>query len=169
METTTSNPTAQRELFVTMVLSSWDTYNDRVAKLVDSLSEDQLMTETAPGRNRGIYLLGHLVAVNDRLISLLGFGERLYPQLDAIFVTNPDRSADKMPAIDELRKFWKVVNEKLSAYFQKMTAEDWFERHTAVSAEEFNKEPHRNKLNVVINRTNHTSYHLGQLMYLKSR
>jgi len=36
----------------------------------------------------------------------------------------------------------------------------------AVSDEDFSKEPHRNKLNVIINRTNHMSYHLGQLILL---
>jgi hypothetical protein len=47
-----------------------------------------------------------------------------------------------------------------------MKADEWFNKHTAVSAEDFAKEPHRNKLNVIVNRTNHTSYHLGQLVYL---
>lgn len=47
-----------------------------------------------------------------------------------------------------------------------MKAEDWFMRHTAISEENFASEPHRNKLNIVMNRTSHLSYHLGQLVYL---
>jgi hypothetical protein len=46
---------------------------------------------------------------------------------------------------------------------------EWFNRHTVVSEADFEKEPHRNKLNLLINRTNHLSYHLGQLIYLKPR
>ena len=49
------------------------------------LSEEQLLQEIAPGKNRLIYLWGHLTAVNDALIPLLGFGERLHPELDAMF------------------------------------------------------------------------------------
>ncbi len=37
----------------------------------------------------------------------------------------------------------------------------------AVTAEDFAREPHRNKLNIVLNRTGHVSYHLGQLVLLK--
>jgi len=43
-----------------------------------------------------------------------------------------------------------------------MTSEDWLSRHTSVSEEDFAADPLRNKLNVLIGRTNHESYHLGQ-------
>jgi len=44
-----------------------------------------------------------------------------------------------------------------------MSVADWLGRHTAVSAEDFANEPLRNKLNVLMGRTIHESYHLGQL------
>ena len=47
-----------------------------------------------------------------------------------------------------------------------MQPEDWFTKHSAISAEDFAKEPHRNKLNILINRTVHQGYHMGQLAYL---
>jgi hypothetical protein len=47
--------------------------------------------------------------------------------------------------------------------------DEWFTRHNNVSAADFANEPHRNKLNIIINRTNHTSYHLGQLVYLAKK
>jgi hypothetical protein len=47
-----------------------------------------------------------------------------------------------------------------------MSTADWLDRHMSISAEDFKREPMRNKLNVLINRTNHESYHLGQLMLL---
>jgi hypothetical protein len=49
-----------------------------------------------------------------------------------------------------------------------MQASAWFAKHNAVSAEDFAKEPHRNKLNVLITRTIHQGYHLGQMNYLKA-
>ncbi len=36
-----------------------------------------------------------------------------------------------------------------------------------VSDEDFEKEPHRNKLNIIVTRTSHLSYHTGQLILLK--
>jgi hypothetical protein len=49
----------------------------------------------------------------------------------------------------------------------KMTSEEWFKKHNSVSAEDFAKEPHQNKLNIVINRTNHLAAHCGKLVFLR--
>lgn len=154
------------ELFIKMALSAWDTYNTRLNKLVETLSDEQIAAETAPGRNTGTYLFGHLIAVNDALLPLLGWGEKLYPELESIFLANPDRSGLPKPSVQELKSHFAVINEKIAAHINAMPPEGWLEKHTAVSAEDFAKEPHRNKLNILINRTNHLSYHLGQMAYL---
>jgi len=65
-----------------------------------------------------------------------------------------------------LKNRWRTINEKLTTHFANMTPAQWFERHTAVSEEDFAKEPHRNKLNVLLSRTTHQAYHLGQLILL---
>lgn len=162
----TSSASAQKDLFINMALSAWNSQNARVSKLLDTLTDDQLMAETAPGRNRGVYLLGHLIAVSDGLLPLFGLGERLYPHLDKIFLTSADKSVNDIPSSEELKKYWHQINHTLTDHFKKYKPEDWFTRHNSVSAEDFAKEPHRNKLNVLLNRTAHTSYHLGQLAYL---
>jgi hypothetical protein len=36
-----------------------------------------------------------------------------------------------------------------------------------VTEEDFANEPHRNRLAILLSRTSHASYHLGQLMFLK--
>lgn len=166
---TTNESLGTKTVFIKMALSAWDTYNARVNKLLDTLSDEQLAADTAPGRNSGIYLLGHLIAVNDGLFPILGFGERLYPQLDKIFVESPDKSGLDMPSLNDLKEYWKKVNAKLTDHIIRMPEDEWFARHTKVSEDDFAKEPHRNKLNIIINRTNHTSYHLGQLIYLAKK
>lgn len=158
-----------KELFIKMAVDAWNTQCTRLTKLFDALSDEQLATDTAPGRNTGIYLLGHLVAVTDGMLPLLGLGEKLYPQLEKLFITSPDKSGLEFPPVQELRKYWNEINAKLSAHITTTTADEWFTKHNAVSAEDFAKEPHRNKLNLLINRTNHNSYHLGQLIYLKPK
>jgi hypothetical protein len=155
-------------LFVQMAMMSWQTQNTRLDDLLNKLSDEQLMNETAPGRNRGIYLLGHLAAVNDGLFKILDLGERLHPELDAVFLSTPDKSGQTMPTIKELKNYWKEINNAITVKFNAMRPQDWFEKHTAVSEEDFAKEPYRNKLNVLLNRTAHQSYHLGQMNYLKS-
>jgi len=45
---------------------------ERADKLFGALSPGELEHEVAPGKNRLIYLWGHLAAVNDALFPLLG-------------------------------------------------------------------------------------------------
>lgn len=155
------------ELFIRMVIAEWKKQTINLDKLLDAVSPERLSDAIAPGRNRGIYLVGHLVAVNDNIARILGLGEKLYPQLEAIFLTQPDNPDQAMPSIAELRQYNTNVNTRLEKYFESMPPAEWFTRHMSVSAEDFEKEPHRNKLNILINRASHQSYHLGQLILLK--
>jgi hypothetical protein len=162
-----NNTAIDSALFVKMALSAWQGYNDRFLKLLESVTAEQLALQVAPNRNTGVYLIGHLVSVSDGMRPLLGIGDRLYPQLVSTFETNPDNPDTPKPSVEELRKYLHDINQSMSEAFGSMEPEAWFERHNAVSAEDFAKEPHRNKLNIIINRTNHLSYHLGQLIFLK--
>jgi hypothetical protein len=159
----------QEELFIKMVLDAWHSQIKNTNDLFDSVSDEQLMKEIATGRNRGIYLLGHLTAVHDKMLPLLGFGEPRYPNLYEIFVQSADKTEVALPAVEDLRNYWKETNAVLSEKFSGLSATEWFQRHNAVSETDFAKEPHRNKLNLVINRTNHLASHLGQLLLLKNK
>jgi hypothetical protein len=158
----------QHALFVKMTLDAWNIQVERTNKLFDSLSDEQIAAEVAPGRNTGTYLLGHLAAVHDNMLPLLSAGDKLYPHLYEPYVRTPDKSGQNTP-ISELRAAWNEVNKALSAAFEKLSADDWFTKHTAVSEEDFAKEPHRNKLNLIMNRTAHLANHLGQLAFLKEK
>ncbi|GCC51009.1 DinB family protein [Chryseotalea sanaruensis] len=154
-------------LFVKMAISAWDSQVKQMDKLIESFTDEQWMSEIAPGKNRGIYILGHLAAVNDYMLSLFEFSDRLHPEWEHMFIRTPDKSGHEFPSLEQLKKYWRQVNEALASNFGKMEPEAWFLKHTSVSDEIFVKEPHRNKLNVLINRTNHQSYHLGQLVLLQ--
>lgn len=166
METTTGIQ-ADKALFIKMVISNWELQNRRVDGLLEKLSDERLSAEISTDRNTGIYVFGHLIAVSDGMIPLLGLGEKLYPELENIFIKNPDKSGLDKPSLAQLKEYWYRVNSALSGFFSDMQPDDWFAPHTAISADDFIKEPHRNKLNILMNRTNHEAYHLGQLIFLK--
>lgn len=157
----------QTEIAVKMVLDRWNASIKNVDTLLGLLNDEKLLKEIAPGKNRGIYILGHLIAVHDDMLILLNMGEKVYPELNEPFIKLADKATDKIPALAELRAYWtnqcNIMNEQFSA----MKPTDWFEKHTAVTAEDFEKEPIRNKLNIIITRTSHLQYHLGQLQLLK--
>src|SRR5215471_19466894 len=135
---------------------------ERLDKIFLRLSEDQFFQEVAPGKNRLIYLLGHLTAINDAMFPILGLGTRLHSELDAMFVSTPDKSA-RLPALHELKMYWSEVNSSLLSEFENFSADEWLLRHYAMSEDDYAKEPTRNRLAVLLSRTNHMSYHLGQI------
>ena len=157
----------QNELVVKMVFDAWNNQQKTANKLLETLTDEQLQQDVAAGKNSGIYLLGHLTSVHDDMHRILNFGAKLYPDLDAPFIKSADKSGQEFPSATLLRKYWNDVNNSLTNHFGKLNSNDWFTRHMSVSEEDFAKEPHRNKLNIIINRTNHMAYHLGQMTLLK--
>ena len=157
------------EILGVTVLNSWKLSINRFDKTLSELSDEKLQQQVAPGRNRAFYLLGHLTAMHDRMFPLLGLGDRLHPRLDELYIANPDRAVADPLSATELRRVWSEVNNRLTAAFERFTPEEWLEKHTAVSDEDFAKDPGRNRLAVVLSRTNHMSYHLGQIMLADSR
>jgi hypothetical protein len=159
----------QDAIMVKMALDNWNGTIKNTNKLLNELTDEQLRGDVAPGRNSGTYLLGHLAVVHDRMLPLLGFGDQAYPHLNEAFLSSPDKSGKEMPAIGELRTYWNETNDRLDKHFNSLQPHEWFQRHTSVSEEDFAKEPHRNRLNVLIGRTNHLAGHLGQMVFLKTK
>lgn len=155
------------EIAVKMVLDRWYGSIKNLDSILNSLTDEQLEKEIAPNKNRGIYLLGHLVAVHDDMIRLLDLGDKLYPELFEPFIKAADKTVAEIPTVATLRTYWNKQNEVLVEKFNNLSVEEWFQKHTAVSAEDFAKEPHRNKLNIIITRTSHLQYHSGQIVLLK--
>jgi hypothetical protein len=115
-------------------LKVWKAQIDRADKLFGSLSSEEVLREIAPGRNRLLYLWGHLTATHDAML----------------------------PSHEQVRQAWKTVNDELWNGFEKMSWSDWLQRHSAVSEEDFANDASRNRFAILLSRTNHLSYHLGQ-------
>jgi hypothetical protein len=62
---------------VAQALKVWSTQIDRANKLFGALSSEEVLREIAPGRNRVLYLWGHLTAAHDAMLPLLGLREAL--------------------------------------------------------------------------------------------
>jgi hypothetical protein len=155
------------QTFVATALNTWKITNAKAGKLFSALTDEQLQQEIAPGKNRLIYLYGHLIAVHDRILPLLGLGERLHPELDAPFLLEAENRALPSPSVADLKKWWDEVNGALLTAFERLSPEEWLQPHTAVSAEDFARNPLRNRLSVLLSRATHVDYHLGQAALAK--
>jgi hypothetical protein len=151
------------ELFAGTAVASWMQNIERLDKIFAAVTDHDLQTEVAPGKNRLFYLLGHLVAVHDRMLPLLRLGARLHPELDQPFLIDADRTAPDTVTAEALRAAWTEVNSALNAAIQALPPAAWLERHDTVSAEDFAKEPLRNRLAVLLSRSAHVQFHTGQI------
>jgi hypothetical protein len=132
--------------YLALGLKAWTARIDRADKLFGMLSSEEVLREIAPGRNRLPYLWGHLTAVHDAMLPLLGLTERLHPEFDIAFVSNPDKSQAGIASHEPVRQAWNSVNGELSRGFERMSWSDWLQRHSALSAEDFAKDTSRNRL-----------------------
>jgi len=164
----TDNTTTQKQMLIKMVLDGWKAKTGQLDKLLSELSDEQLQREVAPGRNRGFYLVGHLTSLADSIFPLLGY-EKVAPHLFEPYVLTPDKENENLPGVETLRQEWTRVIDALAEKMAAISPDEWFQKHTAVTDEDFMKEPHRNKLNVVLSRVSHVDYHLGQMQFLKTK
>jgi len=150
-------------------LRAWKFNEERIDKFFGPLSEEQLQQEIMPGRNRLIYLWGHIAAVNDALFPLLGLGPKRYPDLDTMFLKNPDRTVPEIYSGREVAAAADEINRGLWTAFTQWTTDEWLQKHTAVSAEDFAREPHRNRFTVIVGRNTHMAFHFGQAILTRPR
>ena len=144
-------------------LLQWDTYNRRMQKAIESIPDEKVYQSIVPGGNSPSWLMGHLADTDDALLELFGIRQRMFPELAKIYHHERGTNQSGHLSKAELLTKWKVIVAELDRTFRAMTESDWHSKHTAVSDEDFKKEPHRNKLNVMLSRVTHKASHLGQM------
>src|SRR5438045_7914094 len=129
----------QSKILVDMALKAWSQQISRADKFFEAQSDEDLQKEVAPGKNRISYLMGHLTSSNDTMMTLFGFGPKLFLSFEDIFSKNPDRAVPQ-PSTLEIRKAWKETHAALAANFAKLSVSEWLDKHTAMTAEDLAKE-----------------------------
>jgi DinB superfamily len=144
-------------------LLQWEAYNRRMQKTLDTISEESFNKPVVPDGNSPSWLMGHLADTDDALLELFGIRQRMFPELAAIY--HHERGANQAGHLpkEELMTKWIAIVAELDRAFKRMSEKEWHGRHMAVSVEDFKKEPHRNKLNVMLSRVTHKASHLGQI------
>ena len=156
----------KNELLKRIALQHWAATNLKIERTIESISEARYSAELAPGCSTPAWIFCHLLQVNDNMFPILGFGANLYPELHDV-MNSKEIAPHTAFELDELRQMWIHVGSKLLEHFNGMTGDQWLEKHSNISEDNFKKEPHRNKVNVVLHRLIHMSHHAGQLALIK--
>src|SRR5438067_2128219 len=132
-ESSREDDMTSEETIAATAVNAWKIYLERAEKFFFALDDAQLQKEIAPGRNRLIYLFGHLIATHDWMFPVLGLGDRLHPELDATFLTNPDRTVPALASRADLQRMWTEVHGALNERFARLTPAEWLQKHTLIS------------------------------------
>ena len=73
------------------------------------------------------------------------------------------RQGHSCPLWETEKVLERSENAKLLSQFASLSADEWLQRHYCVLEEDYAKDSSRNRLAVLLSRTNHMSYHLGQI------
>jgi uncharacterized damage-inducible protein DinB len=157
----------KEELFIKMALASWQSNQQAINKIIAGLSEEEMNKPIMPGKNTPTWIIGHLAVVNDGMFPILGLGEKTKPEYEKALL-HPEGTVTP-PPLSDILQFWNDSNARINEKMAALSTDEWFNRHTQVSEEDFAKEPHRNKLNVLLNRSNHMSHHRGQLVLVAKK
>jgi uncharacterized damage-inducible protein DinB len=150
-----------------IALLQWTQYNKRMEKVMTSTPEAIFHQPIIEGGNSPSWILGHLIDTDDALLELLGVSKRLFPELGVIYHHERGKNQQNHLSKVELLSKWKLILAEFDKAFATWNEEEWMKKHSAVSAEDFAKEPQRNKLNVLLTRVTHKASHLGQIAMLK--
>ncbi len=144
-------------------LLQWNTFNARMQKIFETISDDNYNKPIMANGNSPSWIMGHLAEADDALLELFGIGNRMHPELKTIY--HRERGTNQLGHLSksDLMGKWKSITAELDKAFKSWSENDWLSRHTAVSEEDFKKEPHRNRLNVMLSRVSHRASHLGQI------
>ena len=145
----------QARLFTRIALNTWKATVGRFDDIVAASTDEDLEREVTVGQNRLSYLIGHLTTLHDRLLPLLGLGDRQHTEFDAEFSDERDAHRAIDLSASRLREAWNDVNAALVAGMERLTPEQWLEKASTLTD--------ASRLSVLLNWTSHVSQHSGQI------
>lgn len=144
---------------------------DWIGGWLNSLTDENLKTEVAPGQNHGVYILGHLIVSDDDFSGYMGKGDYLYPDYRKMFGQNSKcLSPENYPPVPELREAWRKVCEKNQKIYEELTDEE-LEQYHAIPQDPAHPENDyfRTKARIIMAWQLHQAYHVGQLGVIHSK
>ncbi len=141
---------------------------DWVSGNINPLTDEELKMEIAPGKNHGVWLLGHLIASDDDFSVFMQKGDLLYPEYYEMFGQGSKlQPVENYPPIPLLREQWKKVVEKNKKIYAELQDEELEEPHGRMKDPE--KDFFKTKQRIIIFWQLHQMYHAGQLGVLVTK
>lgn len=139
-----------------------------VNNYIDSLNDKEFEMELSPGKNHGVWILGHLIASDDDFSVYMGNGELLFPEYAEMFGQGSKLlNVSDYPEVSKLRIQWKEVFEKNKKIYENLKDEEFEQIPENMKGEALNYFTSKGK--IVMAWQLHQMYHGGQLSVLAAR
>jgi len=139
---------------------------DWVDMYLNAITDEELKAEIIPGRNHGVWILGHLIASDDDLSLYITKEHITYPDIHKLFKQGSTiQSPEKYPPVPDLREKWKRICKKNENLFNQLTDEVLDEYHEMIKGDPA-KDYFKTKERVLINWTFHQIHMAGELALL---
>lgn len=147
----------------------WKLINGWLRNAITRLTDEALHNTIAPGKNHGIWILGHLIESEDELGVYLGLSDWLFPNYETLFGQgSPLLPPEQYPSASVLRQQWKQVSQRNDQILQLMTDTDWNQPHTRIdSGNPLDTDFFKTKGRCISIWNMHQTLHLGQLSVLR--
>ncbi len=135
---------------------------------INSLTDEEFEMELSPGKNRGVWILGHMITSDDEFSVFMGKGDLLFPYYPELFGQGSKlQPLQSYPEVSELRQQWNDVIEKNKNIYENLKDEELEQPHNNIveGKEDFFK----TKARVIMAWHLHQMYHAGQLGLLAAK
>lgn len=158
MENSTSQKFAQQYKMMT----EW------VNIYIGELSDEEFKMELSPGKNHGIWILGHLITSDDDFSVYMGKGDLLFPEYAELFGQGSKlQPAESYSEVSILKERWKQIIEKNNKIYVDLKDSELEETPENMTGDMENY--FKNKGKVIMAWQLHQMYHGGQLSVLVAR
>ncbi|MEO8665859.1 MAG: DinB family protein [Ignavibacteria bacterium] len=135
---------------------------------INALTDKDFEMELSPGKNHGVWILGHMIASDDDFSLMMGKGELLFPEYQELFGQGSKLQPVKnYPAVEQLRKQWNDLFEKNKKIYEDLKDADF--NQPPENTTDANKDFFNTKAKVIMAWQLHQMYHGGQLSVLAVR
>ncbi len=147
-----------------LIVNQWFKSTEQIKIKLEKVTDPQFHSEWHSESNKVSWIFGHLFHAATNMMEILGI-HHSFPNLKTEYGNGTDGKAGSLGK-NELFELWSKMDDILHTQFHLMNQDDWLSKHNNVSAEDFELDPTRNKLNVLLTRLNHQYMHLGQLAFI---
>jgi hypothetical protein len=147
----------------------WELTTSWINGSLKMISNKDLNESILPGKNHGVWILGHLIESEDELSTFLGKGPMLFPSYIELFGQGSKlEPIEFYPSAEELRTNWKEVISKNEIMLKEMKDSELDEPHCQRIKEDPN-DFFQTKGRCIAIWSLHQMYHNGQLAILLSK